>query len=190
MGAELVQDTRMSELTDRLRQHLESRSEQLRTFYKYESQLEGWMKGEILWFLDRETVNGRLANFDREVLMPQRKSRKRIDLRLIFYTVEGPATYWIEMKHWLIGYQKDTLYNCQFYFGDPSQGSIKSDVEKLVNLRNGEKYLLILMTANPGMKDWEDGLRKFNGKFQPLHLTPLTEPMNYPEYFFLGLLRV
>ena len=148
------------------------------------------MKGEILWFLDRETANGRLANFSREVVVPQRKSRKRIDLRLLFDTVEGPATYWIEMKHWLIGYQKDYKLNCQFYFGDSSSVGIKPDVEKLVNLKSGEKYLLILMTANPGMKDWEDGVRKFNGKFEPLHLTPLTKPMKYPEYFFLGLLRV
>jgi hypothetical protein len=63
-------------------------------------------------------------------------------------------------------------------------------VEKLKNFKGGEKNLLILMTANPGKKNWADGVRNFNEKFQALHLTPLTEPMEYPEYFFLGLLRV
>jgi hypothetical protein len=90
----------------------------------------------------------------------------------------------------LIGYQKGTSYNAQFYFGDPSSVGIKSDVEKLSGISNGGKILLILTTANPGNGDWSTGVNKFNRKFSPLRLRSLTNPADFPKFYHLGLLEV
>jgi len=183
------EDAEILQLTGRLNDHLNSRGDQLKAFYRYQSQLEGWLKGELLWFLDREKTDGRLSNFEREVLLPRRHSKQRFDFKLAFRTGEVQKTAWIELKHWLIGYQKDSHYNCQFYFGDPTSIGIKPDVEKLASVRSGNKYLWILMTQNPGENDWASGMKKFNEKFRPLHVDPLTQPTNFPDFYFLGLLK-
>ena len=54
----------------------------------------------------------------------------------------------------------------------------------------GSKYMLILATANPGEQDWQAGITRFNTKFSPYYLTSLTKPSDFPQAYFLGLLRV
>ena len=46
------------------------------------------------------------------------------------------------------------------------------------------------MTANPGLADWEAGIEKFNEKFAPLKLSSLTSPIEFPDVYHLGLLKV
>lgn len=47
-----------------------------------------------------------------------------------------------------------------------------------------------MMTANPGLEDWEAGIEKFNQKFAPLKLLGLTSPSDFPDAYHLGLLKV
>lgn len=98
-------------------------------------------------------------------------------------------TAWIELKHQLIGYQKETKYDAKFYFGDKSSVGIKPDVEKLAGISNGG-FLLILTTENPGINDWTTGVSKFNEKFYPLRIKSLTNPEDFPSFYYLGLLEV
>ena len=56
----------MKTLVSRLAEYLRRSEQQLRCFHKYESQVEGWFKGELLCFLDREKRAGRLHDFSRE----------------------------------------------------------------------------------------------------------------------------
>ena len=161
---------------------LDTRQEILECFCAYGVQLEGWLKGELLYFLDIEKTAGRLNDFDREASFGQ--GRRRVDIKI---TEEDGLATWVELKHWLIGYQRGYKYDAGFYFRDPSSVGIKPDVEKLM-LAHGRKYLLTLMTANPGVEGWFGGLEVFNRKFAPLRVSPMTDPADYPAHYFLGLL--
>lgn len=51
--------------------------------------------------------------------------------------------------------------------------------------------MLVLLTANPGPEKWRvGGVDEFNTKFSPLSVRSLTNPSDYPDFFFLGLLHV
>ena len=174
--------TEMTALTNRFRKVLEPRHGPLLCYRKYGVQIEGWLKGELLHFLDGEKSSGRLRDFDREVSFGQ--GRKRIDIRL---KSENGEDIWVELKHWLIGEQKGVRYDSGFYFRDPSSVGIKPDVEKL-QLASGDRYLLILATGNPGARGWTNGVKQFNCKFAPLRISSLTDPRDFPDHYFLGLL--
>lgn len=62
---------------------------------------------------------------------------------------------------------------------------IKPDVDKLMNIKSGSKYMLILMAANPGRSDWYNGIQKFNNKFSNLKIESLTDPVEFKDFYFL-----
>ena len=174
--------TEMTALTNRFRKVLEHRLGTLACFRKYGVQVEGWLKGELLYFLDCEKSSSRLRDFDKEVSFGQRK--KRID---IWLKSENGEEMWVELKHWLIGDRKGMSYDSGFYFRDQTFVGIKPDVEKL-QLASGHRYLLILTTGNPGLREWTNGVEQFNRKFAPLRISSLTDPRDFPDHYFLGLL--
>ena len=177
-------ETQMVELVKRFQEVLDARRGILECFCNYGVQLEGWLKGELLYFLDAEKAGGRLYDFDREVGFGQ--GRKRIDIKI---TGENGLVTWVELKHWLIGHQKGYKYDAGFYLRDRSWVGIKPDVEKL-KLTSGSKFVLTLATTNPGAKDWFCGVEAFNRKFSPLRISPMTDPADFPSQYFLGLLAV
>lgn len=181
-------DGPMLELVGRFRQILDRREGILKCFCDQGVQVEGWLKGELLYFLDLEQRAGRLAEFDREVAIGV--GRKKVDLKLTFRSGAITHPSWVEIKHWLIGYQRGQKYGAGFAFGDPTSVGIKPDVEKLSYITTGGKYILILATANPGTDEWSSGVDKFNHKFSHLRLDSLTTPEDFPGSFFLGLLSV
>jgi hypothetical protein len=162
--------------------------ELLKSFCRHGVQLEGWLKGELLYFLDNEKKQKVIIDFDREVALG--KEIGKVDLRLTFSAPAGFVDAWTELKYWLIGHQRGSSYGASFYFGDPSSVGISIDAQKLLRIPNGLKYILVLAVANPGSDDWSSGVEKFNSKFSPLHLTSITDPENFPESYFLGLLNV
>ncbi len=175
-------------LVFRFKNVLDSKENILSCFCKYGVQVEGWLKGELLCFLDNEMNEGRIDHFDREVLTGT--GRKRTDFMTKTSTSLSVFESWIELKHWLIGYQKGVKYNAQFYFGDPSSVGIKPDVEKLIEISTGDKFLLILATEKPDLNDWSSGIDKFNIKFSPLHIISITDTKDFPSFYYLGLLKV
>ncbi|MBA7501445.1 hypothetical protein ES706_00015 [subsurface metagenome] len=184
----MTPEDHLKNLFVRFKEILNSKKEPLNCFCKYGVQVEGWLKGELLCFLDNEKATGRLAEFDREV--PLGMGRKKVDFRVKMSTSSGALEAWIELKHWLIGYQKGSRYNAQFYFGDSGIVGIMPDVEKLSEISSGSKFILILITANPGIDDWTTGVDKFNRKFSPLHIESLTNPAEFPSFYFLGPLKI
>ena len=178
MGSE----TQMIELVERFQEALDARRDILECFCTYGLQLEGWLKGELHYFLEAERAGGRLYDFDREVSFGQ--GRIEIDIKI---TGENGLATWLELKHWMIGYQKGYKYDAGFYLRDSSSVGIKPDVEKL-QLTPASRYMLILATANPGAKDWFRGVESFNRKFSPLRISPRTDPADFPPQYFLGLL--
>jgi hypothetical protein len=107
----------------------------------------------------------------------------KVDVRIRM----NDADPWIELKHWLIGKQKAYSYNPNTYFGDPTSVGITKDVDKLNSL-TGQRWMLLLLTANPGANGWTTGVEKFNGKFAPRWIESRTQPDAFPSTYFLGLL--
>lgn len=182
-------------LVSRLAEYLRTSEQQLQCFPKYESQLEGWFKGELLYFLDREKREGRLPDrkrenvvyFDDNPMNAKKRPKCLVDVVLQFDKTDSGRVSWVELKHWRMWYQKNKPYgSINWYF----KNSAKPNVEKLLKIRkDGEKFMLILLTENPGFKKWNVGVEKFN-KSSPVAVCPLTNPGDYPDYFFLGLLYV
>jgi len=181
-------ENHVKDIVIRFKEVLDAHNKHLECFVDYGVQLEGWLKGELLYFLDNEKASKRIANFEREVQVGI--GRKKVDFYLEIPTGAAVLDVWIELKHWLLGYQKGYKYNAGFYFGDASPVGIKPDIEKLNQFTQENKYLLILATVNPGVDDWSSGIAKFNKKFSPLCLNSLTNPAEFPQSYFLGLLKV
>ncbi len=171
----------MIELLPRMRQHFDSVQDRLICFCEFGFQSEGWFKGELITLFSQLQREGVLQEVDREV----RIGTKRVDLMIRLHDIY----HWIELKHWMIGSQKGAVYNPSFYFGDPTSVGITGDVDKLNTLVD-HRWLLVLLTANPGVSAWEAGVRKFNHKFAPRRLASQTQPDDFPHSYFLGLLDV
>ena len=181
-------EDQLRESVFRFKENLDAHEELLKCFCQHGVQLEGWLKGELLYFLHNEKSMGKIVDFDREVSLG--KGREKVDFRVKMSTSSGVLDAWIELKYWLIGYQKGTRYGAVFYFGDPSSVGIKPDVEKLNRIPDGGKFVLVLAAANPEVQQWTSGIDKFNKKFSPLHLKSLTDPAEFPHSYFLGLLSL
>lgn len=168
----------------RFRSTLDAHTKQFECFDKHAIQVEGWLKGEIVLFFDNEKTGKKLGEFETEV--GSGSGRKKVDC---FLRLHG-TPIWIELKHWQIGRQKKQLWKAQNYFGDEKSIGICTDVKKLSNISDGDKYILILATKNPGYEDWSKGVDKLNEKFKPLHIKSYTNPSDFPYSYFLGLLEV
>lgn len=179
-------DAQLRALVHRFREVLGSRPEVLKCFAEQGIQVEGWLKGEILTFLTVEKRAGRIAGFDREALVGN--GRRKADVTVDIQEAAERCRLWIELKHYLVGWQKSILYNAFGYFNDPAAG-IKPDIDKLLAIPSPHRYVLVLMTANPGATDWLAAITRFNQKFQPC-LHALTDPTDFPDDFFLGLIAV
>lgn len=175
----------MEELIDQIRDHFCQLQDRLACFGDQQVQVEGWFKGELLTLLTRFRDTQLIEGFDREVKTGI--GNQRIDLQV---SLNG-QTHWIELKHWRIGIQNDVVFDAHFYFKDES--SFCGDVSKLVQLpdrQNACKWMLILMTKNPGQTSWEKGIVRYRETFPANSLVPHTSPKDFPETFFIGLIRV
>lgn len=176
-------ERRMQSVMMALKAHFDSLQDRFRVFEEYGVQTEGWFKGEMLLALGGLAAAGQVKSFDREVKVG---SGKKVDLRI---DLPGGRN-WVELKHWLIGKQKGTMYDAPFYFGDPTSVGIRPDVEKLAVNCPGARWILVLMTKNPGDRQWQEGLRKYSAKFGSPGLLAQSRPTTYPDSYFLGLLEV
>ena len=178
----------MRNLVSRFAEYLRRSERQLGCFHQYESQVEGWFKGELLCFLDREKLEGRLPNFERERQGYYNDTQyMKVDIVLQF---DNRPTSWVELKH-CIGYYNNRRYDSSSYFRVDNDSCIKRDVEKLLTRpKDDDKFMLVPFTPNPGPEDWRAGVDLFNANFSPLSVRSLTNPDDYPKYFFLGLLHV
>lgn len=122
-------DAQLGALVHRFREVLGLRPEVLKCFAEQGIQVEGWLKGEILTFLTAEKCVARIAGFDREALVGD--GRRKADLTVDIQEGAEQRRVWIELKHYLVGWQKGILYNALGYFNDPAAG-IKPDISKLL----------------------------------------------------------
>ncbi|HXG06024.1 MAG TPA: hypothetical protein VNI77_01700 [Nitrososphaera sp.] len=170
----------MNQLIHSFRIHLETHQDRLRLFSELEFQSEGWFKTEFLLFLSGARSRGDITNFSREV----KHNGKQID----FEITQNGITHLVEAKHWLIGEQRGAVWTARNYFQDET--NIVTDVRKLLEIPNCDRWILIFATRNPGHNDWQDGVQAFHNKYARLSVVTETDPNQFPEYYFCGLLHV
>jgi len=175
----------VQDLVPALKRHFDGLRDRLITFRAQEVQVEGWFKGELLHLFSHLLDSGQIDRLGREVAPPGASSK--IDLVV---SVRG-VTHFIELKHWLVGVQRGARLDPPFYFGDPTSVGIVKDVDKLTTAGgSAEKWLLLLLTGNPGSELWTKGLDRFHRKFAPRVLAPITRPDEFPPEYFLALLSL
>jgi hypothetical protein len=178
----------LQSIVTRFRAILDTHGKHMGLFDEHAVQLEGWLKGELLPLFDSEKTDGRLVQFNTEVSC----GYGRVDYHLIVPDDPIAVEVWLELKHFQIGRQGEYRWIASNYFTDKSIG-IYRDVEKLTKIEQGDKYILVLATKNPEYEkngDWLQGVDKFNRKFTPLRIGSLTNPSDFPQSYFLGLLEV
>jgi hypothetical protein len=165
--------------------HFNQLTDRLDCFYKQGVQVEGWFKGELLFLLTKLKEERIILDFDRETVII---NRKKIDIAININNLP----HYIELKHWLCGCQRSNfLFGPSFYFPDHTSVGIIKDVNKLINIPiSGQKWLLILMTKNPGDESWQNGLRAFHSKYPSYNLSSCSVPNSFCDSYFLGLLNV
>jgi hypothetical protein len=186
-------DNVMKDLVNQFAPRLRAQEAKLRCFDRQGVQVEGWLKGELLCFLERQRTQGRVEKFEREAKIDPTKSRgRRIDFWICVQDGRRSSTCWLEIKHWALK-QKGKVYKPDWYLAYKQQPGIYPDAHKLSSLPTGAKYVLVLMTANSWMEypeSWDKGIGQFNKKFKPLRLRPLTDPSQFSKSYCLGLFRV
>ena len=174
----------MESLVPELRAHFDHLQSKMSVFSRYGFQSEGWFKAEMIAFLDAALARKRIEGFDREVSFG---SRQKVDLRV---DLDGER-HWIELKHWMIGEQRGVTWRAPHYFGDGSGFGLTKDIDKLLSVPEPDHlWMLVLVTANPGLGEWCIGLVKFHEKFAPRRIESHTDPEAFPESYCLGLFEV
>ncbi len=127
----------------------EDKHEYLSLFSRLQIQIEGWFKGELMCHFERQKIA--LTNKDREVTVDSEKSnnkekKDKVDLKIEL----NNETYWIELKHILIGYQRGESYTLGFYFSEDT--FVYSDIKKLHKIISSNPqqhgYSLVFLSTN------------------------------------------
>ncbi|GAI25108.1 unnamed protein product, partial [marine sediment metagenome] len=90
-------DNNLLEINLKFKDYLNSKKGILSCFYNKGVQLEGWFKGELLYFLSNLKESKKIYDFDREVKSPV--SNQRIDFKLEFKINNSNEVLWLEIKH-------------------------------------------------------------------------------------------
>ncbi len=127
----------MTDLIPHIQKHFADCADRYSTFSRMGIQLEGWVKGELLFLFDSLMQEGKVDRIYREVSF-ENSSRRKVDL--VVRTRDDE--HWVELKYWLVGEQKNTRYRPSFYFKDASHVGIIGDVRKLLEVQSSGKLFL------------------------------------------------
>jgi len=171
---------KIQKVFDILRSHLHGHLDRLDCFNHYEFQAEGWLKAEWLAVLYNLKRLGHINNFDREVIISP-KDKRKIDLAIDL----NDGRHWIELKHWILK-QKSKIWRPIEYIY-----ALEDECEKFEALGASQRaWMAVLYTTNPGTKDWEVAIKKFNKDCAPWCLLSVYKPKYYPKNYFFGIIQV
>ena len=135
---------------------INNKKEYLQLFSKLQIQIEGWFRGELMNYF--KNCDYKMTTKNREVPINE-GDRKKVDLKI--GDSNESESYWIELKHLLVGNQKGNKksdgeqkgnnFSLNFYFYSGTY--ITNDIEKLENLSKSSqetayKYVLSFVSTN------------------------------------------
>lgn len=169
----------ISEIFEEMKKHVLSHSDQFECFIKYEFQSEGWLKTELLILLDSLYGKGNIGKPDREV---KAKGLSKIDLLVNI----NNEKHYVELKHYYVGKQKGQRWRVIDFIDD-----LEAECGKFKAVGAGDKaWIFALCTINPGNDDWQKSIDRFNNSNNPVRLYSKTNPDDFPENYFIGILNV
>jgi hypothetical protein len=169
----------ISQVFNRLRQHLMGHADMFECFSRYEFQAEGWLKAEWINVLHAMKTTGDIKSFASEV---DAHGRGRIDL-----VVElDDGKHWIELKPCLVGRQKTQVWGAPDIVSQLRKECNKFRAVQACN----NAWIVVLCAKNPGPEQWARMISKFHKDYSPLSLLDHNDPKSYPSSYYLGVLQV
>jgi hypothetical protein len=169
----------MVEIFEEMKKLILSHSDRMEIFRKYEFQSEGWIKTELLALLDDIYCKGHIGKPDKEV---KANGFSKIDLVVNLHNEK----HWIELKHYYVGKQKGQRWRVIDFIDD-----LEAECAKFKAVSAGDNaWILALCTVNPGNDDWQASIDRFNKNNKPVQLVSKTNPVDFPESYFIGVLNV
>ena len=121
----------------------ENKKDYLMIFSDLQIQIEDWFRGELMNYLKNEKI--KMTVYNREAPIND-NSRRKVNLRIEV----NNEFYWIELKHILVGCQKNDIYKLEFYFSNNAY--IHNDIKKLQEIdKSNERqhgYSLAFISTN------------------------------------------
>ena len=186
-AARSVADIFAMNLVAELDRHCERGLDRINAFVRFNRQVEGWFKGELLMIAADMVRNGLVADFTPDCRMGS-ASKVNIDLR--FMLTNGRAV-WIELKHWYIGrYPSGGVWNATTYCTQTTSAAPSNFLAKLPAEWPDPTYLLAVATPKPNEADWQMGVQRLKARQPHRRFGALTKPSDFPSEYFLALLRV
>ncbi|MGD9537342.1 MAG: hypothetical protein AB7P52_05685 [Alphaproteobacteria bacterium] len=158
--------------------------EKFECFSKHGRQLEGWFKGELIVYLEKMKINNKIESFSTEYNIENIESSGKVDFGVQIYKGNKLFKALIELKHLT---DKQPFRQ---YFLPNNSGSYASQMTKMVESLNKNNYFLVFFTKNPGKEKWEKMILDFNNIYTKIYINDLTNPHNYPEYYFPALINI
>ncbi len=174
-------------LVDQLRVRCEAGIDRIKAFVRFNRQVEGWFKGELLNIGAHMLDTGQAREFRPDYGMAA-MGRQNIDL---YFVPNFRTPIWIELKHWYVGrYANGSTWSATSYFIGNTSGTPSALIAKLPDEWSGHVYLLIIVTPNPMRDDWSRGLRRLQEKQPNWKIRALTKPEEFPANYYIGLLNL
>jgi len=176
-------------LVDELKKHCYRGKSRIQAFIKYNRQVEGWFKGELLKIAADLQNKSVVTEFHPDFRIAPNRGKQNIDL---YFKLGGKSVVWIELKHWYLGrYQSGGAWTAEQYLTQKTSGTPYNVISKLPKDWSEPTYMLIVTTPRPHKLDyWDRGISRLIKTYPGRSIRCLTRLEDYPEYFFLGLISI
>lgn len=151
----------METLLPGLLRWFEQKEDYFSVFAQQDTRLEGWFKGELLLFFEKQKQQEVISQYQCEVQPPH--SSKRIDFKIDLQNQE----YWLELKVLSIS-QAKTKRGLPFYFGE-GKGLVK-DFGKLENFTTlPHKWVLAFVYPLRNIEEWHSQTKQLPADWPRWH---------------------
>lgn len=150
----------------------------VRAFLHSERQVEGWFKGELLLFLQSLEKQKKIDQWK-----PEYRTQEIGNRRIDFYIRLDDGPLHIELKSFYHGNQAGSTIDLDTCFS-----ALPSDIDKLADLQEGNKFSLVFVTPKPNSDKWKGALQKFQRKFPSV--AEVTTRDEFPDELFIAKLQI
>src|SRR5262249_50728771 len=146
---------------------------------RWNRQVEGWFKGELLKISANMADNGEVKEFRPDCRINNGGGKQNIDL---YFDTDFGESVWIELKHWFLGrYENGANWSVTTYCTQSTSGTPNNFIKKLPVGWRAPTYLLIVMTPAPKLDEWRGALRKLQNQHRDWTIRALTACDEFPH---------
>jgi hypothetical protein len=175
-------------VVEQLKSHCHAGTERINAFIRWNRQVEGWFKGELLTIAAKLIDIGAVKEFRPDCRIDTNNGKQNIDL---YFVTDLGEPVWIELKHWYLGrYERGANWSATTYCTQSTSGTPNNFIRKLPVDWRYPTYLLIAMTPAPKLDDWSRALCKLQHRHCDRTIRALTTCRDFPPAYYLALLEM